>query len=149
MHLKLGQLWLCQTFFSCCCLFVVVCRLSSGVNIFVPRLILNCNMFYKTVKCIRIEFLKSRKKFASWVLVPLKMSNMVFCLFFWCPRPTANCRRGYTCTKLFYYWNSVTLGFGGHICKIIHFKDPYRALQTLTPKVLYLFLTSITNKSDI
>ena len=60
-------------------LSVVVCRLC--VNIFVPRLILNLNMFYKTVKCIRIEYLKSRKNFASWVLVPLKMGNMVFCLF--------------------------------------------------------------------
>ena len=57
---------------SVCCL---------NVNIFVPRLILNLNMFYKTVKCIRIEYLKSRKNFASWVLVPLKMGNMVFCLF--------------------------------------------------------------------
>ena len=62
------------------CRCLSVC-LSSGVDIFVPRLILNLNMFYKTVKCIRIEFLKSRKNFASWVLVPLKMANMVFCLF--------------------------------------------------------------------
>ena len=46
------------------CLSVVVCCLN--VDIFVPRLILNLNMFYKTVKCIRIEYLKSRKKFASW-----------------------------------------------------------------------------------
>ena len=60
---------------------VVVCRVSLNVDIFVPRLILNLNMFYKTVKCIRIRYLKSRKIFASWVFVPLKMGNMVFCLF--------------------------------------------------------------------
>ena len=59
-------------------LLSVVCL---NVNIFVPRLILNLNMFYKTVKCIRIYYLKSRKNFASWVLVPLKMGNMAFCLF--------------------------------------------------------------------
>ena len=76
--LKLGQLWLCQTFYSASC--VVVC-VSLNVNIFVPRLILNLNMFYKTVKCIRIKYLKSRKFFASWVWVPLKMGNMAFCLF--------------------------------------------------------------------
>ena len=77
--LKLGQLWLCQTFYfvSVCCR--CCCRLN--VNIFVPRLILNLNMFYKTVKCIRIKYLKSRQNFASWVLVPLKMGNIVFCLF--------------------------------------------------------------------
>ena len=59
----------------------VVCRVLSNVDIFVPRLILNFDMFYKTVKCIRISYLKSRKFFASWVLVPLKMVNMAFCLF--------------------------------------------------------------------
>ena len=59
---------------------IVVCCLN--VHIFVPRLILNFDMFYKTVKCIRIEYLKSRQNFASWVLVPLKMANMAFCLFF-------------------------------------------------------------------
>ena len=84
--LKLGQLWLCQTFYSALSFCL---SLSSGVNIFVPRLILNLNMFYKTVKCIRIEFLKSRKNFASWVLVSLKMGNMVFCLFL---RPQAICQ---------------------------------------------------------
>ena len=35
---------------------VVVCCLLSNVNIFVPRLILNFDMFYKTVKTIRIKF---------------------------------------------------------------------------------------------
>ena len=61
---------------------VVVCSsVCLNVHIFLPRLILNLNMFYKTVKCIRIEYLKSRKIFASWVLVPLKMGDMVFCLF--------------------------------------------------------------------
>ena len=64
-------------FFGVCLSFVC----CVNVHIFVPRLILNLNMFYKTVKCIRIEYLKSRKIFASWVLVPLKMGNMVFCLF--------------------------------------------------------------------
>ena len=71
----------------CCRLFV--CCVSSCVDIFVPRLILNFDMFYKTVKCIRIEYLKSRKNFASWVLVPLKMGNMVFCLFL---RPQEICQ---------------------------------------------------------
>ena len=107
---------------------VVCCCLSSGVNIFVPRLISNFNMFYKTVRCIIINFQKSRKIFPSWVLVPLKMANMAFCLFL---RPQEICQMpqgGYACTKIFYSWNSVTLDFGGHIRQIIHFEDPCGAL---------------------
>ena len=113
-------------FFRCRRLSFVVCLC---VNIFVPRLILNLNMFYKSVKCIRIDFQKSRKIFPSWVAVPLKMVNMAFCLFL---RPQEICQMlqgGYACTKIFYSWNSVTLDFEGHICKIIHFQDIYGALQ--------------------
>ena len=71
--------------------FVVCLSVCSlNVHIFVPRLILNFNMFYKTVKAINIKFFKSRKFFASWVLVPLNMAIMTFCLFLR-PRLTVNC----------------------------------------------------------
>ena len=117
-----------QTLNSCLlfvCLLFVCCLC---VNIFVPRLISNLNMFYKTVRCIRIDFQKSRKIFPSWVLVPLKMANMAFCLFL---RPQEICQMlqgGYACTKIFYSWNSVTLDFEGHICQIMSCEDSCCAL---------------------
>ena len=90
-----------------------------------PRLILNLNMFYNTVKCIRKKFLKSRKIFAPWVLMPLKTPIMAIWLFL---RSNKICQPpggGYTYTKNFYSWNLVTLTFKEHICNFIHFDDPY------------------------
>ena len=55
---------------------------------------------------------------------------------------------GYAYIKIFYSWNSVTLGFEGHICKIMSFEDTYCALSNFFPKVFILFLTSIASKSD-
>ena len=140
VYIKLRQLWLHQIFnVVCCC-----CCLD--VFFFVLWLILFFNMFYKTIKTIRIKYLKSRKFFASWVFVPLKMAIMAFCMFFR-PRTTINCHRMYTMHQFFSSWNSVILGFGGHICKLLSFEDFCCALINFFPKTFFFFM-SITSKSD-
>ena len=85
-----------------------------------------------------------------WVLVPLKMGNMAFCLFL---RPQEICQMlqgGYACTKIFYSWNSVTLDFGGHICQIMHFEDTYGALERNIPeKKRFIFQSQLRPKVTI
>ena len=128
------------------CLFVVVCRLN--VNIFVPWLILNFNMFYNMVKCIRIRYLKSRKKFASWVLVPLKMVNMCFACF-WGPRKSAKCcRGGMHAPKYFILGILLLWTLKDTFAKLWVFTTHAAPWNTNFPKFIFLFLTSITSKSD-
>ena len=126
------------------CLSVVCCRLY--VNIYVLQLILKCNMFFMKVRCIRKKFLKSRKNFASWVLVPLKTPTMAICLFL---GPKKICQPpggGYMYAKIFYSWNLVTSVFKEHICNFIHFDDPYRTPHKIIPENKHLFKTSTATK---
>ena len=128
-----------------CCLSVCRCL---DVNICMLQSILKFNMFFMKVKCIRKKFLKSRKFFASWVLVPLKTPIMPIWLFLR-PKKNVNCPDGgYTCTKKFYSWNLVTLTFKEHICNFIHFDDPYRTPHKIIPENKHLFKTSTATKSD-
>ena len=139
--LTLKQLWLHQTF------FFGVCR-CLNVHIFVPWLILNFNMFYKTVKCIRIEYLKSRKIFASWVLMPLKMGNMVFCLFL---RPWEICQMlqmGIHAPKYFILGILLLWTLKDTFAKLWVLRTPAAPWTTFFSKKKVYFLMSITTKND-
>ena len=48
---------------------------------------------------------------------------------FWAKWKFQNDVGGYTCTKIFYVWNSVTSLLGGPICKITNFGDPPCGLE--------------------
>ena len=144
--LKLGQPWLRQAFYLCVC----VCRLfvCLNVNICVLRLILKFNMFFMKVKCIRKKFLKSRKFFVSWVLMPLKIANMAIWLFLR-PKKYVNCPEWwYMYSKIFYSWNSLTLQLEWHICNFIHFDDPYCTPHKIILKNKHLFKMSTASKSN-
>ena len=138
----MGQPWLRQAFYAC----LSVCL--SNVNIFVVQLILNFDMFFMKVKCIRKKFLKSRKFFVSWVLIPLKTPNMAIWLFLRQKKYVNRPDDGYTCTIFFYSWNLVTLTFKEHICNFIHFDDPYCTPHKIIPENKNLFKTSTATKSD-
>ena len=105
-------------------------------------------MFFTKVRCIRKKFLKSRKFFASWVLVPMKTPAMAIWLFL---RPKKICQppgEGYMYTKKFYSRNLVTLTFKEHICNFIHFDDPYRTPHKIIPENKNLFKTPTATKNN-
>ena len=87
------------------------------------------NMFYKMGGINYFLYLKSRKTFSSMGLVPSKMAKMPKSRVFGAKRNVPDDVGGYTTTKKFYFWNSVSSLFGGPICQITNFGAPHGALQ--------------------
>ena len=113
--------------------FVVICCLLSDINIFVLQLILKFDMFFMTVKCIRKSFQSLANFLCYGFFCPWKwllwlfacdIKNMLTAIWW------------YSCTKIFYPWNSIILQLEGHICKVIHFDDTYCAKMLIASKTV-------------
>ena len=128
------------------CLFVVCLSVCLSVNIYVLWSILKFNMFFMKVRCIWKTFKSFPKFLRHGFWCPWKRLLCLYDCFLGLKKYVSCPDGGYTCTKIFYSWNLVTLAFKEHICNFIHFDDPYRTPHKIIPENKHLFKTSTATK---